>query len=94
MEKDDATIVKTAMLDPRHVRTGNTRHYRGGKLTPPPTRLIIVRFADGYNLIHLDAENHELTDTFHETVDHAMKQAAFEFSVESHDWEDLNEPYE
>jgi len=89
----EATIVREVALARHHVATGKTRHYRDGALLDRPVRLIIVRFSDGYNLIHLDSQGGEMTDTFHETVDEAMDQASFEFSIKPEEWEGVNKPY-
>lgn len=90
---NEATIVKEIVLAPHHAATGKTRHYTDGALNGRPVRLIIVRFSDGYNLIHLDSQGGEMTDTFHESVDDATEQAAFEFSIKPEEWSSVNKPY-
>lgn len=89
----EAAIVKEIVLEPHHVGTGRTRHYRDGALNSRPARLIIVRFSDGFNLIHLDSQGSEMSDTFHESVDNAVEQAAFEFSIKPEEWSSVNKPY-
>lgn len=89
----EAVIVKEIVLEPHHASTGKTRHYADGALIGRPVRLIIVRFGDGYNLIHLDSQGTEMSDTFHESVDGAVGQAAFEFSIKPEEWSSVNKPY-
>jgi hypothetical protein len=46
----------------------------------PATRLLIIdETADGIYLLHFAADGSECSDTWHETVDDAREQAAFEF---------------
>jgi len=55
---------------------------------------MIVEFAQGeYNLIHLDKNGGEMTDTFHDSVEDALRQAEFEFLVKPEDWATVEEPY-
>lgn len=81
-------IVCSATLGPEHCSTGHTVHHRHGQVVPLPTTLQIVQLCEsnGYYLIHLDSCGHELTDTYHETVEDAKKQADFEFSIKESDW--------
>jgi hypothetical protein len=89
-----AKIVRRASLGLGHLRTGNTRHYRDGELVATPVSLIVVEFGpDQYNLIHLDEAGKELTDTFHESIEDAFRQAAFEFRVSPGEWLTVEEPY-
>jgi len=90
----DARIIKAVLLRPEHRVTGETFHERDGVPVGRPSRLIIVEFGDGYNLIHLDEEGAELTDTFHESVDDALQQAAFEFTIDPNEWSDSSAPYD
>lgn len=90
---DKATIVKEIVLAPHHTATSKTRHYRDGVRIGSPVGLIIVRFSDGYNLIHLDGQGGEMTDTFHESIADAIDQAAFEFSIEPKEWNNVDKPY-
>lgn len=94
MNNAQPRIIKRATLGLHHAATGNTRHYHGGTPLPSPASLIIVRFGDrAFNLVHLNAQGAEITDTFHETVDDAVAQANFEFSMRSDEWQDVDDPY-
>ncbi|WP_309670156.1 hypothetical protein [Gemmatimonas sp.] len=42
--------------------------------------------AEGYYLLYLGESGAELTDTFHESIAQAMKQAEHEFGVLPKDW--------
>lgn len=89
-----ALIVRRIKLGIGHVRTEKTRHYHGGALLPTPATLILVQFGPKeYNLIHLDDDGKEMTDTFHETIDDALSQSEREFRVKSCEWEVTEEPY-
>lgn len=59
---------------------------------PKPSYLQIVTFKDqtGYYLFYLNENMEEMTDTFHETLERALKQAEWEFGVQAKDWEVVN----
>lgn len=81
-------LMAQVFLRPDHVPTGRTRHYVGLTPVPPPKSLQIIRYADsdGMYLIHFDSHGEELTDTFHESLEDAMAQAMWEFSVDPGEW--------
>ncbi len=81
-------LKKVTLSASRHQATGNTRHYRNDREIPPPSELKIVSYSNdqGYYLLYLDAQGNELTDTYHESVESAMEQAAWEFNVLPDDW--------
>jgi hypothetical protein len=95
----ERTSLETEMADHRvccrmklgdsHRPTGKTRHYRGGEECPPPAELRIIQFSDdpGFYLLYYDATGEEITDTYHESIDEAKAQAAFEFEVTPEEWE-------
>jgi len=74
--------------------TGNTRHWiglpdAGGielERLPNPVIVEVVGKGGGFYLFRLDSDNHCIADTWHETVELAKAQAAFEFAVEENDW--------
>ena len=78
-------------LGPEHAPTGRTVHRHGDSAIPAPVLLKIVQYeADsGYYLFYCDAEGEVLTDTYHDTVELAMGQAEWEFSVTRDQWEAL-----
>ena len=81
-------VLKQIKLESSHKPTQETRHLRNGMPIAPPESLWIVQYdADsGYYLLYLDAEGHELTDTYHETIDSAMEQARWEFQIRPEEW--------
>ena len=72
--------------------TGNTRHYANGELLPEPITLSIVQYKDGsgFYLFYLDETDNEQTDTYHDDLDSAFRQAEFEFDIKKSDWTKLN----
>ncbi len=81
-------ILHTLKIGPLVGATGNTRHFRDGQLLPLPAQLQIVKIPDsqGYYLLYLDKDGEEMTDTFHESVEDAMRQAEWEFNVKKEAW--------
>jgi hypothetical protein len=81
-------------LDERHGPTRNTLHIVGGQAMAPPAALHIVRYDNdpGFYLLYLDVAGEEMTDTWHQTLDDAMHQAEFEFSVAASEWRTITEP--
>lgn len=79
--------------------TGNARHYYGTILddrvvpaSPVPIPHYVEIADDGggsFLLLYFDEEGNELTDTWHETVDDAKRQAEFEFCIGDNDWQDV-----
>ncbi len=65
-----------------------TRHYRSGVLLPDPVALEIVQYAadTGYYLLYIDAAGNEQTDTYHDSVGSAIKQAEYEFGIRESQW--------
>ena len=74
------------------VATGNTTHYDGNKILPQPFALSIAQYDgdSGFYLFCLDESGKEQTDTYHESIENAFKQAEFEFGVKKEDWKNLN----
>ena len=70
------------------VATGNTTHYDGNKILPQPFALSIAQYDgdSGFYLFYLDESGKEQTDTYHESIEGAFKQAEFEFGVKKEDW--------
>jgi len=104
-----ATIVRRMTLTEGNRPTGRTKHFYVSGIdksaavsempflrvpVSPPFALMIVRFHDHeFNLIHLDQDGAELTDTYHETLADAQEQAQEEFSVRPDQWSIVNDPY-
>jgi hypothetical protein len=55
---------------------------------PEPAVLRIVQYdgTPGYYLLNVDDAGRELSDTWHETLDGAMRQATWEFQVRPEEW--------
>jgi hypothetical protein len=62
---------------------------------PPPSRLRVVRCEEGkhpgYYLFYDDDTGQEMTDTWHETIEAALKQAHWEFRIRPEEWEIVEE---
>jgi hypothetical protein len=85
----DTTIIRQVRLGPKHQATGKTRHLHGEKTLPAPAFLQVVQYSEdpGFYLLYLDENRQELTDTYHESLDGALEQARWEFSVKPAEWE-------
>jgi hypothetical protein len=61
----------------------------GSRMFPDFVRLEIVSYGpeSGFYLLHLCADGTG-TDTWHQTIEEAFEQAAFEFQVSREDWHD------
>lgn len=94
-------VLKKIVLSSKHKPTGRTKHYKAVEVDPSsiklsierteiqsPHSLEIIQFEHdtAYYLIYKDELDQELTDTYHETLESALKQAEWEFNVESRDW--------
>ncbi|MEO8271156.1 MAG: hypothetical protein ABI557_15650 [Aureliella sp.] len=87
---DGARVVCAITLDDRHVPTGATRHHVGGQLQLAFAKLAICQYDEpdsGCYLFYCDAEWTVVTDTWHETLDDAKRQAAFEYDGVSDSWQ-------
>jgi hypothetical protein len=80
-ELDGAKVLKYAFVSDDVEPTGATRHVERGVQLGPAAALAIARYEreEGFYLFYLDAEGAVATDTFHESVDAALGQAAFEY---------------
>jgi hypothetical protein len=72
-----------------HAPTGKTVHRLGDEVLPPPHNLQIAQYPgdSGYYLFYLDERGEVQTDTWHEDIRSAMRQAEFEFGVKFIEWE-------
>jgi hypothetical protein len=88
-ELDGARVLKYAVVTPEVEPTGATRHTVGGVGFGPAATLAIARHAgeDGTYLLYLDHDGHVFTDTWHESIEDALHQAAFEY--EGLTWTDV-----
>ena len=83
-----AHVIRWAVIDERCRPTGNCGHVVGGELQGPAACLAICRYEGdaGYLLIYCDAIWREITDTWHATLDDALRQAEFEYEGVSQMW--------
>ncbi len=85
---EDYVILRTVRLQERHRPTGRTRHLTGGQEMAAPSELRIVQYNGdtGYYLLYLDAKGCEQTDTYHDSIEDALAQAEWEFTVLPEEW--------
>lgn len=84
-------IIYEVVLNPTlNKPTGNTTHYI---VSGPITNIskLQITECDGetgsiFYLLYLDENDHELTDTFHESLESAFEQAEFEFQIQRKSW--------
>jgi hypothetical protein len=86
MNDEDTAILHRVILDSRHLAQSRTLHFEGGERVERAARIDLVRMGRCFYLLHYDKEGNELTDTCHDTVDEAMKQAEYEFDIKKQDW--------
>lgn len=85
----DERVLKQVMLAGVFQPTGNTRHYVFGELVTTFYELRIVDLNGNIYLYYCDETGAEVSDTWHASVEDAMRQAEFEFKVRPGDWQDL-----
>jgi hypothetical protein len=66
--------------------TGKTTHWIGAERCADPVAARIVMEDDGFYLLRLDSEGQCLADTWHQSLDEAKAQAAFEYEITDADW--------
>jgi hypothetical protein len=83
-----ALLVRWSPIDDRHRPTGNCRHIVAGVVEGPAAGLAICQYegSKAYYLFACGSEWNTLTDTWHETLEDAMKQAEFEYEGVSKTW--------
>jgi len=87
-EIDGASIIKYLVLDGKHVQTGSTRHFVDGQLLQEIYGLAICKCDDeaGFYLFYCDENWNTLTDTYHDSLAEAERQAEYEFTNPSNSW--------
>jgi len=83
-----ARVVRWTVIDARHRPTGATRHIVAGVLQGPAAGLAICQY-DGENAYYLfgcDDGWNSITDTWHSTLDSAVRQAESEYEGVSGTW--------
>lgn len=91
-ELDGAQVVRYAKVTETVTPTGATHHTVGGTLWGPAAALAIAHYPDteGYHLLYLADNGNVVTDTWHESIQAAFDQAAFEY--EGLDWTAISPP--
>jgi hypothetical protein len=86
-------FLKFIKLDKEHKSKDKTRHFVDGNyVNENISELRIMHFenSSGFYLLYYDNNGNELTDTYHDTVEDALKQAEFEFDVKPNEWNNLD----
>jgi hypothetical protein len=82
-ELDGAKVLKYAVVSSEVRPTGATRHERDGAVLPAASALAVAKYDSepegSYYLFYLDPNGRVMTDTWHESVERALDQAAFEY---------------
>ena len=84
-----ARVLCFTVLDERHKHTGHTRQIVGGVLQERSAGLAICQY-DGEEACYLfgcDPKWKAVTDTWHESLEDAKAQAAFEYEGVSDTWQ-------
>jgi hypothetical protein len=86
---DGANVVLCTPIDARHRHRGNCRHIVAGVLQGPAAGLAICQYdgEDGFYLLGCDEHWSCVTDTWHQTIDEAMRQAEYEYEGVAATWQ-------
>ncbi len=78
---ENARVLLYTPIDSRHQHTGATRHVVAGELLGSVAALAICQYPaePGVYLFYCSAAWEAITDTWHESVEDARAQAAFEY---------------
>ena len=88
---DGADLILFSQIDERHIHTQNCKQLVAGQLMGAANGLAICQY-DGEVVVYLfgcDENWNTITDTFHETIEDAKKQAEFEYEGVSKTWQSL-----
>ena len=83
-----ARVVRWSAIDGRHRPTGSCRRIVNGVLQGPAAGLAICQYEGekAYYLFGCDPEWNTVTDTWHENLEDALRQAEFEYEGMSQTW--------
>jgi hypothetical protein len=83
-----ALVICYSPIDTRHRFTGNTRKIVGGTLMGAMAGLAICQYPGEteYYLFGCDGEWQAITDSWHQTLDEARRQAEFEYEGAAKSW--------
>ena len=84
-----ARVILFTPIDQRHRHTSNCRQVVAGVPQGPAAGLAICKYEgeEGYYLFGCDATWSSVTDTWHQTVEEAMRQAEFEYEGITGNWQ-------
>jgi len=87
-----ARVLCYAVIDQRCRPTGFCRHVVGGELIAPAAGLAICKYPDDteYYLFYCDEDWQTVTDTCHETLEKAKRQAEAEYEGVEALWSEVN----
>ncbi len=86
-EIDSFPVICYSPIDERHRFTRNTRQIVNGELMGAMSGLAICRAAESeFYLFSCDSDWNTVTDTWHESVEDAKKQAEFEYEGVGKTW--------
>jgi death on curing protein len=82
-------VVRFTVIDRRHHHTRKTRHFIGGTMIGPASAVAICEYENGgYLLFSCDENWQPRTDTWHQSLEDAMRQAEYEYEGVSRTWQD------
>jgi hypothetical protein len=91
MMLDGARVVCVASIGENHRHTGLTRHFKHGSLQDAAAHLAICRYDDdpdaGFYLFGCDGDWNVITDTWHELLEAAKRQARHEYDNLDDAWD-------
>lgn len=87
----DSKTLSYIFLNETHIKTGNTRHFVMGELVQEINGLAICKYEKdaGYYLFYCNQDWEIITDTYHNSIEDAKKQAEFEFINSIQSWVDI-----
>jgi hypothetical protein len=85
---DGAQVVRWTPIDERHTRTEKCEHIINGNAVHSVFGLAICRYPNqtGYYLFGCDYDWAAVTDTFHDMIEDALRQAEFEYRGVTETW--------
>ena len=77
---DGARVLRYAIIDGSIEPTGQTIHRLADKVLGPASALAVCQYREGeFYLFYCDSDWNVVTDTWHQTMESAIQQAAFEY---------------
>jgi hypothetical protein len=86
----DRHVLRRIQLKPENRPRGHVNYFVNGKPIPPPAVFEIILAGGGAcHMLYIDAQEGEMAESWHPTLDAAMYHAKWEFGVEPDAWENL-----